>query len=301
MRWSDEHGQAAIEWTALLLLVLVVLAAAAAVAPVGGTTLPRRIACALLGSCRHERLAEAYGDDVATLVERHAPNIAYEPGTLTLPVDFRRCRAHACSDAPDRAGPASVSARGNEPATTFTHVVDERASGGPLAIQYWLYYPDSTYLGPAHALRRAPLIGGLARGVAGHHEDDWESYQVLVGADGHVRARASAHNGYRGRKSALPNPNELPDGLLGLASKIIRQPVRRSGAWTDATGWTRVSRGSHAGHVVDSARLERFTLRDDLRLVPGERLSERARANRFAISPPWRKTVWRDPSDTGTT
>ena len=31
----------------------------------------------------------------------HAPNLVYEPRTLTLPVDYRRCRAHRCSDAPD--------------------------------------------------------------------------------------------------------------------------------------------------------------------------------------------------------
>jgi hypothetical protein len=37
-------------------------------------------------------------------------------------------------------------------------VVDRRSAGGDLYIQYWLYYPDSTYL----------------RGVA-RHDDDWGS------------------------------------------------------------------------------------------------------------------------------
>src|SRR5436190_2388689 len=39
-------------------------------------------------------------------------------------------------------------------ATVFTHVVDRRASAGDLFIQYWLYYPDSTYLGPAYVAHR---------------------------------------------------------------------------------------------------------------------------------------------------
>jgi hypothetical protein len=298
MAWSDERGQASLEWTALLLVVVVALGAAAVV--VDGSSLPRRISCALLGSCRHARLAEVYGDEVATQVERHAPNVAYERGTLTLPVDFRRCRSHVCSDAPDRAGRASVSARGNEPATTFTHVVDQRRQGGPLAIQYWLYYPDSTYSGTAHALRRVPLLGSVARTASGRHDDDWESYQVLVEPDGTVRARASAHHGYRGRLSRIPNPNEAPDDVLGLAGRIIGRPVLRTGGWTDATGWTRVSRGSHAGHLVDAPRLERFTPGADLRLIPAEALAADDRATRFAISAPWRKRVWRDPSDTGT-
>ena len=43
----------------------------------------------------------AYGRDDAQLVRKFAPNIVYEPGTHTMPVDFRRCRSHHCSDAPD--------------------------------------------------------------------------------------------------------------------------------------------------------------------------------------------------------
>jgi hypothetical protein len=61
-------------------------------------------------------------------------------------------------------------------------VVDRRADGGDLHVQYWLYYPDSTYFGPAHAAgRRMPraladsLAGGVTRTIAGHHADDWEA------------------------------------------------------------------------------------------------------------------------------
>src|SRR3954471_23478280 len=196
-----ERGAATVEWTGLVLLVAAALAGGGAVAGAlgaaglgplagararsggrGGGGLARSLRCAVLAGCRGEdrSLAAAYGDDVAGQVRAWAPGFVYEPGTLTLPVDFRRCRAHRCADAPDAAGEdVWRSASGESRATVFTHVVDRRARGGPLYLQYWLYYPDSTYMGKAWALSRARVVrdtpvGGLAGKVAGHHEDDWE-------------------------------------------------------------------------------------------------------------------------------
>jgi hypothetical protein len=109
--------------------------------------------------------------------------------------------------------------------------------------------------------------GGIGR-IFGHrwpgyHADDWEGYQVRVTRDGAASARATAHGGY-------------------------------SSGWTDWTGWYRVSGGSHAGQVVRGGSGERTTHSSDLSLTPLERLQGLA-AQRFSISPPWLKDVYRDP------
>jgi len=305
---GEERGSATVEWTALVLLVGAVLSGAMVAG--GALHAPwfgRTIRCALLAGCRGEdaTLAGAYGPDAAAFVRAFAPSLAYERGTLTLPVDFRNCRSHDCSDAADRAGADVWQSHRGRRATVFTRVVDRRASGGGLYIQYWLYYPDSTYSGPARRVGTAPVVartplGVLARKVAGHHRDDWESYQVMVRADGSVLARASAHHGYAGRRR-WPNLNELPVQPRVPRLRPPGAPVRRrTAAWTPVTGWTRVSRGSHAGHIVAAADGERRTESDGLALVPIERLAPADRGRPFAVVPPWRKPVYLEPEGTGT-
>ena len=295
-----EHGQATVEWTGVVLLVLVLLAGAFSLAvALDAAWLGHRIRCALLVTCHGEdaRLETAYGAERAGFVRAYAPGIVYEPGTLTLPVDFRNCRAHSCADAPDLRGYDVWRSDSGRQATVFTHLSDLRAAGGDLYIQYWLYYPDSTYNGPAWHVNRATRGGilaytpaGLIAGVvAGHHDDDWESYQVRISGSGRVLARASAHNGYSGHKR-WPNTNELPNWAH----------VKQSGAWTPVTGWTRVSRGSHAGHIVDGPANERRTAADGVAIVPIETLSSPALAHRFAVIPPWLKPVYADPRRTDT-
>jgi hypothetical protein len=44
----------------------------------------------------------------------------------------------------------------------------------------------------------------------------------------------------------------------------------------------------------------RWTAPGDLELIPIETLDAEARRTRFAIVPPWRKPVYRDPEDEGT-
>jgi hypothetical protein len=307
-----ERGAATVEWTGLVLVVAAVLGAAGAVAgTLHAGSLARSIRCAVLAGCHGEdrALASVYGDDVAGQVRAWAPGFAYEPGTLTLPVDFRRCRAHRCADAPDARGEdVWRSATGESRATVFTHVVDMRGRGGPLYLQFWLYYPDSTWMGGAYAVSRARVVrdtpvGLLAGKVAAHHEDDWESYQLKLMPDGRVFARASAHNGYAGRKR-WPNLNELPGepSLPRAGRGGVRVERRaRTGAWTPHTGWTRVTRGSHAGHIPDGPHDdERRTESDGVALVPIERLSPGDLATSFAIVPPWRKPVYTDPERTDT-
>jgi hypothetical protein len=121
--------------------------------------------------------------------------------------------------------------------------------------------------------------------------------------DGRVFARASAHNGYAGRKR-WPNLNELPgEPSLPRASRggVRIERRARTGAWTPHTGWTRVTRGSHAGHIPDGPHDdERRTESDGVALVPIERLSPGDLATSFAIVPPWRKPVYADPERTDT-
>ncbi len=301
-----ERGQATIEWTAAVLLVALVLGAVVAVVPATdgrslGGALAHSIVCAARGDCDRGkgRLLGAYGAADTELLRRFAPNIVYEPGTHTLPVDFRRCRSHHCSDAPDdQSLDVGASKRGRVPAAAFTHVVHH---GDETFLQYWFYYPDSnTVLGPSSALWNASPAALVAR-YPGFHEDDWEGYQVRVG-DGKTLVRATSHDGYQGCKER-----------------------QCKNTWTDWTGWTRVSKGSHAGHIPLETQWapdlvlrahgafhhvtgyrplypgrdlhERTTGGSSLDLIPIETLPPTVLAGtRFdGITPPWLKEVYLDP------
>jgi hypothetical protein len=143
---------------------------------------------------------------------------------------------------------------------------------------------------------------GLAGRYPGFHQDDWEGYQVEVGPDGHALARATAHRGYQSCKFA-----------------------RCRDEWMPVTGWTRVSKGSHAGHIptkavrtnltrrFDSKPVrtadepaypgldfdERTTNSSDLQLVPLETV-DTAGLKFDGIEPPWRKEVYRHPQSDST-
>jgi hypothetical protein len=297
VRLRGEHGQAAPEWIGLVLLVTVALTAAlAAGLPVPGTDLARavaaRIACA--ASLRHcdggaGALALAYGPELADLVAEHTPRLEYEEGMRALPVDFRDCREDACAEGP-ATGPVSESNDGLA-VTVFAHAVDCRdgaaaardgydCSGdraGRVYLQYWLYYPGS-------ATARAVL------GDAGAHPDDWESFQIRLDPDGGAEARASSHHGYNGDSG-----NWLSDSGL----------VERS-AWTESTGRYFISGGSHAGRVGERPRDRpefaripyRWTEPGAVRIIPIEPLA--GGRFRFAVSPPWEKSVYLDPEHRGT-
>jgi hypothetical protein len=305
---KSERGQTTVEWTGLVLLLGLALGALVTIGPrVDGRSLGGFLAhsftCAVRGGCDDGRgqLARAYGASNAELLRRFAPNIVYEPGTYTLPVDFRDCRSHTCSDAADDPDlDAHASRRGGVPATAFTHVVRR---DGQTFLQYWLYYPDSTSTvanaaGIWNTITK-PVRGGST--YPGYHDDDWESFQVRVDRDGRAFVRASSHHGYQGcKRPSCAN------------------------TWTPATGWTRVSRGSHAGHIplrehgggldLRSGRVgwvprtyspaypgidirERTTTAAGLRLVPIESIPHTAD---FAVSPPWLKEVYGDPLSNST-
>ena len=299
---SSERGSASVEWVALVMVVTIALGAVLAAVPAVdgrslGASLTHAIVCTAQGGCDDgdDALTRSYGASDAALLRSHAPGLVYEPGTLTLPVDWRRCRSHRCSDGPDRADlDVHRSRSGAQPATAFTHVVRR---DGQTYLQYWLNYPDSTstVLNAAGAWNRGvrsvlALVGARA-GYPGHHADDWESYQVRLDAQGRAMVRASSHHEYR-------------------ACKYRRCRNR----WTQATGWTRVSRGSHAGHIPmrwEKGRLvpvhpgpllrERTTSAAGLRLVPLEKVDRHEyRPLDPGITPPWEKEVYTDPESNST-
>jgi hypothetical protein len=319
---ASERGQATIEWTAVVLLVALAFATVVAlgVRHVDGRSyggaLAHAILCAVRGGCDdgHDELLAAYGARDAALIREYAPSIVYEPGEKEIPIDYRQCRSTSCGDAPtDRSLDVSQTNAGAA-ASAFTHVVHE---GGRTFIQYWLYYADSNTTWAASdkvwKAGTAPLRLGhklwgeipSAPRYPGFHHDDWEGYQVQLGAGGGVRVRATAHHGYQYCKER-----------------------QCEGEWGPWTGWTRVSRGSHAGHIPLRTHIrgvdvgggfpfvrgdyriegpaypgtdvhERTTVGADLRLIPLETI-DRAAAPRFdGIAPPWEKPVYLDPmSDT---
>jgi hypothetical protein len=235
----SEAGQATVEWSALLLAMAILLggiayAAVRADAWNLGDKLLHGVTCALGGGCGGEgdAVAAAYGADTAELVRRYSPNVAYEARSAELPIDFRRCRTLECSNG--SANPSEIRhSSAGLPVTAFTRVVDRRAAGGALYLQYWFYYPESFSAG----------IGRIfGHSWPGYHRDDWEGYQVRVTPDGKVSARATSHGSY-------------------------------SSPWTGLTGWYRVSGGSHAGQVAGPSSGERTTPGAGLALAPLERLA----------------------------
>ncbi|MDQ4072287.1 MAG: hypothetical protein M3088_05365, partial [Actinomycetota bacterium] len=249
--------------------------------------------------------AKAYGARDAELLRRHAPDVVYEPGERELPVDWRECREVACSTAPDDQDLDAHRSDSGRRATVYTRVIRRR---GRTYLQYWFYYPDSNtaFAGSDKLWRRsvlAQLAGRALRGSSqypGFHRDDWEGYHVRIDRRGRVAVRASSHGHYQWCKQR-----------------------RCRNRWGPPTGWTRVSRGSHAGHIpLDRgirgamgparfrlryrARLpgrdmrERTTTADGLRLVPLESIDRRRYRRRAeGISPPWQKPVYRRPEDHG--
>lgn len=236
----------------------------------------------------------AYGTEVGELARRHMPTILFEQGSRALPVDFRRCRDTACGDGSARGLVHRTDA--GLPVTAFVHVVDCRELGpgcsgeraGNLYLQYWLYYADSA------TLRGVPVAGD-----AGYHHDDWESVQIRIGPDGRVDERASSHHGYNYVQSVANAGSDAGiDPLRELAEDVGARP--RDG-WGKETRLLVVSGGSHAGNTNGFLRIDRVVPGRRVHLIPLEPIAaEEGAAYSFAISPPWRKRVWRDPEAGGT-
>ena len=320
---SCERGQATIEWVGLVLLAAVALGvAASAVGLIDGRSfggfLSHRWVCTVRGSAcpdasERRQLVRAYGPTDAELVRRFAPDIVYEPGEREVPVDYRDCRDPACARVPDDRALDAHSTDSGRRVTVFTRVVHR---GGRTYAQYWFYYPDSnsTVLGADKLWKALPAVQVGGRRLEkprypGFHLDDWEGYEVRVDRDGTTAVRATSH------------------GHL----QWCKQPECRS-RWGSRTGWTRVSRGSHSGHIplkrtvtgrprggggrpwAPGGRLhvgyrpqipgvnlrERTSTSEGQRLVPLETLDHgRYRRRAKGVSPPWQKSHYSDPEGSG--
>lgn len=301
-----ERGQAAVEWVAMVLAAGLTLAALVAVAPAVdgrslGGLLAHRLTCAAKGGCDDgdSALVRAYGESDAALVRRHMPGLVFEPGERQLPVDWRRCRRVACATVADDPDLDAHRTDAGRRATAFTRVLRQ---DGRTYIQYWTYYPDSnTAWGGSDKLWS---LVGPGR-YPGFHEDDWEAVTVRIEPDGRTAMRATSHGHWQWCKHA---------------------PCR--GRWGAATGWSRVSKGSHAGHAPLRAKptgllpsalphgiplryryspqipgrdlRERTASPDGFRLLPLELVDRRGyRRLDPGISPPWEKDAYRDPEAPG--
>jgi hypothetical protein len=303
---TAQRGQASVEFVALLLLCCVACGALLALRggfdgrDTGGF-LSRHFVCAAAGRCDRdeERLVAAYGERDATAVRALAPSLVYERGERELPVDWRECRRVSCSVAPDDPGLDTHIAAGSR-ASAFTHIIRR---DGRLYIQYWLYYPDSNTTLAGSDRLWARVLGGIAR-YPGFHRDDWEGAFVRVDPDGSIWLRASSHGHFQSCKWGFCR-----------------------GEWARHTGWVRISRGSHSGHIpfereprwrtpaapryvpptrprltpqrpgAGRGRLrERSTTGEGLRLVPLESTDPRTYPPVDPhVLPPWDKDAYLDP------
>lgn len=298
---GDERGQGTVEWVGLVALVsllLVTLVVAGARVP---GTLARAVASRMLcavsmaDGCGDEpALIAAYGTEIGELVRRHMPTILFEQGSRGMPVDFRRCRDAACADGSARGLVNRTDA--GLPVTAFVHVIDCRRTGpgcsgsraGSLYLQFWLFYADSA------TLRGVPIAGD-----AGYHHDDWESVQIRIDPDGDVDERASSHHGYNYAQSLANAGSDAGIGPLKDVAEAVG--ARPDNGWGPETRMLVVSGGSHAGNANGFLRIDRVTPGRRVHLVPLEPIAAaEGAAYRFAISPPWRKRVWRDPEASGT-
>jgi hypothetical protein len=75
--------------------------------------------------------------------------------------------------------------------------------------------------------------------------------------------------------------------------------LRPENGWGPETHILLVSGGSHAGNADGIPHIERLTPRNRVHLIPLEPIAATSRVH-FAINPPWRKHVWRDPEAEGT-
>jgi len=289
----DQRGQATVEWVALLVLAALTFGALLAALPAVdgrslGGALAHRLTCAVKASCHEgdDELRRAYGASNAELVRRHLQGLVFEPGERQLPVDWRDCRAVSCARAPDDRDLDAHRSEAGLPATVFTRLLRR---GSRRYIQYWFYYPDSntTWAGSDRIWKHSPIgeIGQLITGSSrypGFHKDDWEGAMIRVEADGRAAVRVTSHGHWQWCKQH-----------------------RCVGRWGPATGWTRVSRGSHAGHVpIDgepgSGLRERTATPAAIRLIPLEGI-DRTRYQRLdaGISPPWEKDAYVNPETPG--
>ena len=148
-RGDEQRGSASVEHAALVLLAGLVACAVVALVAIGPDRRDASLASAIAfkqrcavrypDPCWQDPLTEAYGREVAGAVRAlaPAPEARLGPeGVAVVGVDYRRCRQASCAiPASDRLTTA------NRRTTAFTSIRDDRRSGGPVTIDYWVYRP----------------------------------------------------------------------------------------------------------------------------------------------------------------
>ena len=177
---------------------------------------------------------------------RTLPEIDYEIGMSELPVDFRSCRGGPCAKARHTGAVRGVRARATRrsPSSTSSTAARTTLAGAAATKRLRLLGRERrerlrAVLALLPRTRRPPPWSDLPGGP-GAHDDDWEGYQVRIGAGG-TDARATSHHGYDYRGGPVNWPSDV-----GV--------VPKSG-WGEATGHLYVSDSSHAGHVYEPPRL----------------------------------------------
>jgi hypothetical protein len=121
--------------------------------------------------------------------------------------------------------------------------------------------------------------------------------QIRIGPDGRVDERASSHNGFNYERGVANWGADA--GIDPLKEMAETLGARAANGWGPETGLLLVSGGSHAGNAAGGHDLSRFVPGRRVHLIPLEGIAA-ADASTFAIEPPWRKRVWRDPEASGT-
>jgi hypothetical protein len=258
---GPEQGQAVVEWTALVAVVAIAFAGLAyAVSRTEawglGQGIVHALSCAVGAGCDD--------DEADALALAYGAETAKLVRRYTPNVAYERRSAELpidfrrCRKVECSNGPddpADVDRSSAGLPVTAFTRVVDRRGGGGPLYLQYWFYHPESFSGGIGRI--------LCRRWHGYHRDDWEGYQVRIGPDGSASARATAHGGY-------------------------------SSDWTRLTGWYRVAGGSHAGEVGSVPSGERTTRAEGLDLAPLERLGELG-LQRFSISPPWLKEVYREP------
>ena len=314
-RWA-ERGQGTVEWVGLLAVVaLLLVGLVAARGRVPGTELARAVASRMLCAvamadrCGDEpALIAAYGTEVGRLVRRHMPTILFERGSRALPVDFRRCRSSDCGDGSAR-GLVHESDAGL-PVTAFVHVIDCRGATDAASTATGRAATASRLLRPSRRQPLPPVLDLLRRlGDPARRPDRRRrlSPKTTGRASRSASARTAASTSAPPPTTATTTSQSVanagigrrPRSLCATSPKAIG--ARPRNGWGPETRLLVVSGGSHAGNANGSVRIDRIAPGRRIHLVPLEPIAEeQGGAYRFAVSPPWRKRVWRDPEAEGT-
>ena len=186
--------------------------------------------------------------------------------------------------------------------TAFVHVVDCRAgeAEGTEA-------DGADCSGPARRQSLHPVLDLLRRLRDPARRPDRRrrglpSRRLGGGADPHragrqVDERASSHNGYNYARSVANWGSDAGLDLVKEAAEALG--ARERNGWGPETGIVLVSGGSHAGNAAGIPHVDHFTPGRRVHLIPLEPIAA-ADTSTFAINPPWRKKVWRDPEAEGT-